>query len=241
MTEKPSIKFEPAYLAENEERVLATGYIRGKPSSKSHFNNKSGSGQNRWNNGRGSTDFQRNSFPRTCKRKKINPVATDVRILTCKCCGSFRHLIANCPDRLYNSAKVNIMEDEHAMLFTGYNKAEIARLGVDAQNCAAIDSACISTVCGRHWLNAYLKSLDSEDRDKIYQTGGVKMFRFGEITQLNSEVEYSIPAVIAGKHVTIKTDVVNSDIPLLLSRTAMKNVGVRMDLEHDRAEILNKM
>ena len=87
--------------------------------------------------------------------------------------------MSNCPDRWDNSAKVNITEDEHAVLFTGYNKAEIARLGVDARNCVVLDSACSSTVCGRHWLDAYLKSLDSEDRDKIYQTDGVKLFRFG--------------------------------------------------------------
>ena len=49
-----------------------------------------------------------------------------------------------------------------------------------------------------------------------------------------------MPAVIAGKHVTIKTDVVNSDIPLLLSRTTMKNASVKMDLEHDRAEIFGQ-
>lgn len=39
---------------------------------------------------------------------------------------------------LGNSAKVNITEDEHAVLFTGYNKDEIARLGVDARTCARV-------------------------------------------------------------------------------------------------------
>lgn len=53
----------------------------------------------------------------------------------------------------------------------------------------------------------------SEDRYEIYRTDGVKMFRFGGGTQLKSEREYNIPAVIVGKHVRIKTDVVNSDIP----------------------------
>ena len=39
---------------------------------------------------------------------------------------------------------------------------------------------------------------------------------------------------------TIKTDIVDSDIPLLLSRSAMKKAGVKKDLENDTAEILGE-
>ena len=57
-------------------------------------------------------------------------------------------------------AKINIVEDEHAVLFIGYNKEEVRRLGVDARNCAVLDSACISTVCGDSWINNSIQSLD---------------------------------------------------------------------------------
>ena len=67
-----------------------------------------------------------------------------------------------------------------------------------------------------------MKSLDKEDQNKVYQTEGVKILKFGGGTRLKLEGEYSIPAVIAEKQVTIKTDVVSSDILLLLSRTTMK-------------------
>ena len=43
-------------------------------------------------------------------------------------------------------------EDEHVVLFTGYHKREIAQLGIDDRNCAVLDSACSSTVCGETWL-----------------------------------------------------------------------------------------
>ena len=46
--------------------------------------------------------------------------------------------------------------------------------------------------------------------------------------------------MIAGKEVTIKTDVVESDIPLLLSRTAMKKAAIKLDLETDTAVIMEK-
>lgn len=66
------------------------------------------------------------------------------------------------------------------------------------------------------------------------------MFKFGGGTCLKSNGEFSIPAVLADKSVTIQTDVVESDIPLLLSKDAMKKAGVKMDLENDTATILGK-
>ena len=137
-------------------------------------------------------------------------------------------------------AKVNITEDEHVVLFTRYHKGDIAQLGIDARNCAVLDSACSSTVCGEIWLENYLNSLDHEDRRKIKRFIGQKTFKFGGGERLKSKGEYNFPAVIAGKEVTIKTDVVESDIPLLLLRQAMKTAGVKMDLERDRAQIFDK-
>ena len=54
-------------------------------------------------------------------------------------CGSYRHLLHACPD---NMAKINIADEEHAVLFTGYNTEEVQRLGIDARNCAVLESAC---------------------------------------------------------------------------------------------------
>ena len=66
------------------------------------------------------------------------------------------------------------------------------------------------------------------------------MFVFGGGNQLKSDGEFRLPAEIAGKEVRIKTYVVQSDIPLLLSRNTMKTAGVKMDLENDTATIFRK-
>ena len=52
--------------------------------------------------------------------------------------------------------------------------------------------------------------------------------------------ECSLPASLVGNRVTIKTDIVDSDIPLLLSRQAIKTAKVKMDIENNSAEILGK-
>lgn len=78
------------------------------------------------------------------------PTRPDGRPLTCKSCGSFRHLLPACPDSWENMKRVNAVEEEHAVLFTGYDTDEIRRLGVDSRNCAVLDSACSGTVCERN-------------------------------------------------------------------------------------------
>ena len=82
--------------------------------------------------------------------------------------------------------------------------------------------------------------LDEIDRSKIEYFQGEKSFKFGDGTCLKSKGEYRLSALMAGTAVTIKTDVVDSDIPFLLSRSAMKRAGVKMALENDTATILGK-
>ena len=164
-----SIKLEPAFLAEHEETLLAAGYI------KQYRGGRSGKGAYSRGNQRGRA--QQSS-------KKVNPTGTDGKTLTCKYCGSFRHLVANCQHTKETMAKVHItdtspkdeQDDEHVVLFTGYDKREIAQLGIDAHNCAVLDSACSSTVCGETWLANYLNWMNPQDRRKMKQTVGQKTF-----------------------------------------------------------------
>ena len=224
------IKLEPTFLAENEEALLAAGYVK-QNQAKKVTNWGKGGGYNRG----GGRRTQGQDF-----RRKMNPVGSDGQTLICKACGSYRHLMAECPDSWENMRRVNVVEEENVVLFTGYNKQEIQQLGVDARNCAVLDSACSSTVCGENWLDSYIHSLDECDRKKVRQTVGEKIFKFGGGTRLKSKGEYHLPATFAGKNVTVITDVVESDIPLLLSRNAMKRAGVKLDLENDSAKIFGK-
>ena len=232
-----NIKLQPAFLAENEETLLAAEYSKQYCGKQVDQIKRSYNDGNQHNHGHQPT-------------RKMNPMGPEGKILTCRCCGSYRHLVAKCPHSWENMskinvtermAKVNIIEDDHVVLFTGCHKGDIAQLGIDARNCAVLDSACRSTVCGVIWLENYLNSLDHEDRRKIKRSIGQKKFKFGGGERLKSKGEYNLPAVIAGKEVTIKTDVLESDIPLLFSMQAMKTDGVKMDFESETAQILIKI
>ena len=66
------------------------------------------------------------------------------------------------------------------------------------------------------------------------------MFKFGGGECLKSTAQYDIPAYLGGKKLIFRTDVVLSDIPLLLSLNAMKKAKVKLDLEQDNATIFDK-
>ena len=174
-------------------------------------------------------------------QRHVNPIGPDGEPIKCKACGSFRHLMAKCPDSYENMQDVKFVDakdqTEEAVLFTGYDRRSVLQLGEEARNCAVLDSACTSTVCGEAWMQGYLESLSDEDKSKVEMLPGEKVFKFGGGEKLKSQGSYKIPAVLAGKDVTIATDVVSSGIPLLLSKGAMKKAEVKMNLKDDTAEI----
>ena len=161
-------------------------------------------------------------------------------------------MVADCPDSYENMSRSRYAncireEDIENALFTmphdqedvvtGFNKESVNTFSREAKNCAALDLACTSTVCGVQWLEDYLASLSESQRKRVKNTNSGKIFKFGDGEHLQSAGEFQIPANLAGKDIYISTDVVGSDIPLLLSKSAMKKAGMKLNLENDTAEI----
>jgi hypothetical protein len=169
--------------------------------------------------------------------------------------------VANCPDSWENREGVNETEnmngsnvedvwfttmwddeakDADVVFLTEYNKRGEKRISEEALRYAVLDSACSSTVCGEKWLQDYLVSLAPETRNRVTSSSSYKVFRFGGGERLRSVGRFLIPANIAGKERQIMTDVVRSDVPLLLSRRAMKRARMKLDLQNDTVEIFGE-
>ena len=103
----------------------------------------------------------------------------------------------------------------------------------EAANMAILDSACTKTVTGCIWRDIYLESLPKEERNKIKRYPGGTNFKFGGETKIRSIEKSEVPCDIAGKKTTILVDVVDSDIPLLLSKPDMQRLGFRLNMEND--------
>ena len=100
-----------------------------------------------------------------------------------------------------------------------------------------MDSACSSTVCGVDWLNCYLEALTQDKLAKVKEYESSTYFKFGGGRKLKSIKKVTIPCEIAGVCCNITTDVVNSDLPLLLGKPSMKKARVILDLENDKASM----
>ena len=68
----------------------------------------------------------------------------------------------------------------------------------------------------------------------------MRTFKFGDGNKLNSLYKGILPCVVADIEVSIITDVVDSDIPLLLSKDTMKRAGTCLNFENDSVMMLKK-
>ena len=107
-------------------------------------------------------------------------------------------------------------------------------------NHAVLDSVCTKTVCGLSWLDNYLETLSPEDREKLVEKQIETKFKFGDCETVGSLKSVIIPAQISNSKITIQTDVVSNELPLLLRKDAMKKANTKIDFTNDKINILGQ-
>ena len=105
---------------------------------------------------------------------------------------------------------------------------------------AVLDSGCTKTVCGEKWLTQYLELLPEDDKKQVTERKSDASFRFGNSEEIKAIKSVEIPARIVGHCTSTKAEVVSKDIPLLLSKKAMKDAKVNIDFINDKIEILGR-
>ena len=100
-----------------------------------------------------------------------------------------------------------------------------------------LDLGCSKTVCGKAWLDTYLETLDSKQLLEIKYEKSSSVFRFGDGKRMTSLKRAIIPCVLAGRNISIRTDVVDCNIPLLLSKASMKTAGMIINTNNDTVKV----
>ena len=124
------------------------------------------------------------------------------------------HWAKDCPNSYVNMQhkRSNNEEADYVSLYSDTMKCFVGEtLGM-----AVLDSGCTKNVCGEGWLNCYLDTL-AKSMKKVF-----------------------LPSVIGERSVLIETDVVKCDIPLLLSKDAMKKAAMQIDFKADVVKIFGK-
>ena len=174
-----------------------------------------------------------------------NPKDNKGNFTICRRCRSIYHWISDCPHNVsLNSGKSSNStfyskneEDIHIALFQSCSPAssedQITSLVTETFCHGVIDSGCSKTVAGKNWLDDYLGTLSEKDIENIEYYESSAIFRFGDSNPVTSQGKAVLPVVMGGKKVRLETEIVKSDIPLLLSKDTMKAAKAQQDYEND--------
>ncbi len=105
-------------------------------------------------------------------------------------------------------------------------------------NMAILDSGCTQTVCGRSWLDVYRGSLSDEMNSRLVLEESCRIFKFGDGETIRSSGKTRIPINLEGvtAKIWLETDIIEKDLPLLMSRTSMKRANTVINFNESGKE-----
>ena len=102
----------------------------------------------------------------------------------------------------------------------------------------SFDTGCTASVAGQVWFDNFVKELPKLRKQQIqgpFKSG--RTFMFGNQGVLSSGAMYKLPVKLRGEDHEMEVDIINSDIPLLISRKEMSKLDISIDNKNDKATI----
>ena len=146
----------------------------------------------------------------------------------CNFCGRFGHHENECRD------KERVVESIQYLTNGSDTECFLAQEASESLNCAVVDSGCGKNVCGQNWLKCFKDTLPP-GVDLVESEPSKEGFRFGEPTSplWMSSKRVTIPARFGSANRDIVTDVIECDVPMLLSTPFMKHAESSLDFCND--------
>ena len=249
-------KFEDSCTIKVERDSQESFYTKGKS-----FSNRGTSYSNRWR-GRGGAYNSRRELGNT--EKSDRPWSSDSR--QCYSCGSPEHLVNSCPSRkcfrcrktghfanecprngvnyIENSSNNSNTENDNneAVHITLWQspRSDITSFVGETLGYGILDTGCTSTVCGRTWLQEFMKTLTEKELTEVKEKPCKSYFRFGDGVEVESTLKVTLPIAIGKKNASIEVAVVDKELPLLLSRASMERGAVRLHFDTKIIHILGQ-
>ena len=192
-------------------------------------------------------------------KKGKNPLDKSGNITRCAICESVNHWANQCPDRkkTHNTYhQENSDQEESDNDFESYhtqadydielyqtdevNPTKLSTLLQESLGACVLDSGATKTVCGHLWFTCYLDMLSEKQKSQIVYLSSDSCFKFGDGARVRSKKKVKIPATIGNSSVTIESDVIDSNIPLLLSKNYLKKAKANLDFVTDSLDILGQ-
>ena len=132
--------------------------------------------------------------------------------------------------------EVEIENNTQKYIFFTTDKQELSKFTAETLNASALDTCCSSSVAGTKWMKIFMDAIPKHLKHLL--SGPHKSntsFTFGNQQSLSSLGIYKIPIIIANEIYELEVDVINSDIPFLMSKEHMKKLGIAINLINDTA------
>jgi hypothetical protein len=120
------------------------------------------------------------------------------------------------------------------------DKNKLKELVSDTFDAAVLDSAATKTAAGTIWIEDYISKLTDEEKQNLKRRPTSSVYKFGDGAKVSASYAITIPATIGKRNVTIDIDILDKDIPCLLSRDSMKQVNTQLDFKNDEAIMLDQ-
>ena len=239
--EEVSVKIEDINVAED----VLYGNIRPNFRSNNYNQVREGSsGYGQKPNRFGAQRYPSSSM--TGVRKKVpgyQAVQTgDRKLLRCHICESTMHLSYNCPHKKTYVTECEEEDEDYTVVLYQSNlitEEDYKTFVVESASSAILDSGASGNVAGLVWFESYVDGLSNEEQEKVKYFDSFKTFKFGSGMVYQSQFRAEIPAYIGNKRVLISTDVVDTTVPLLLSKEAMKKAGTKINFMTDEVTMFN--
>ena len=210
----PDVKEEVLYGQDYEKKkYIGRGRSANQRNGDVGIGRGGSDGKGRW---RGNSRGAYSSYKRRCFR-----------------CNSEDHILKDCPIEEANhvdAEEVNM--NVHITLHLSQRSLQVEALGK-----GLLDSGCSRTVAGQVWYDEYLKTLSTEERANVKETESKSVFRFGDGVETKSSVCASVPVYVGKQRFLMDMEVVPNEIPLLISKGAMKQMGMQLDFLRDVATV----
>jgi transposase InsO family protein len=188
---------------------------------------------------------------------ELNPVGHDGAVSKCVVCGSKYHWKNNCPEIQYNVESKkdgnykntnivgvceSIEKEEEINLYNVLQTSgdELDGLIGETIGMAVVDSGCSKTVAGKQWFELFKDTMEEEELKKLTIEPSQQLFKFGEGKSVKSEGKVKLPALIGSKNVTIETEIIKANIPMLLSKESMKSACTVINFNTDQIQMLGE-
>ena len=239
-----SEKRSASSMENDSEGIFYTNsyYQRGRGRGGPSRGRSSGNDWKRTRYERGTNNSQDRNDNGTQSFRTQNPPGRDGKPSKCNICQSIYHWARKCPNSYENNqnnyaAKANKVNFNLFVAMFAEDRRDDGRLQSlmdETRGCAIIDSGCAKTVCGRAWAEHFMSNLSDNDLASVREEKSQEKFTFGDGTSINSLKRLSLPCWMQGlERGFITTEVVELNIPLLLSKTAMKKSNMMLDFKND--------